>query len=111
MAGRASAGSESRFEQYHDSPAAAIDGARLHEGENLVALHEPMPDMVLEYRLTVPGAQTFAVDDAGASNSAPPAFEQEFGQFQLRFDPGQPMQIQFRLGYPFTPMQAPQRLP
>lgn len=99
-----------RLEQYHNRAATAVDRTSLDKRQDFLPLGQPMPDVVLEDRFAIYRAQALAMNDAHATRATPFAFMEEIGQFQFGFRPGQAMEIEFRLGDPLAPAQAPQGL-
>ena len=98
------------FQQDNDGTASAIHRPGLDKGQDFVLLHQPVTDMMLEYRFTIPGAQSLAMDDANATYAASSAFLEEIHQFMFSFQLGEAMQIQFRLGMPFSATKTTQGL-
>src|SRR6266545_3752551 len=79
---RFSGGATLGLEKHHDRAAAAMDRARLDEGEHLVAPHEQLADAALQHRLAAVRAQALAVDDANATHAHTLAAREEFGRRQ-----------------------------
>src|SRR6185503_15696334 len=100
--------SRSALEQHDDRAAAAVDRARLHEGEHIVAAREQLADAALQHRLAPGRAQALAVHDAHAAQPAPAAAGEEHRGLGGRLDARQAMQVQVRLHDPVRAAKLPQ---
>src|SRR4051812_25613377 len=88
------------FDEDDDGAGAAVDVARLDEGEHLVASREDLADALAQHGLAPHGAQALAVDDAHAAQPAPAGRDEEYRGFGDRLVAGESVQVQVVLDHP-----------
>ena len=80
----------------------------LTEGEDLVFLHEPSPDLIFQYRFTTNRSQAFAVDDPQATAVLAVAVFDEAREGHSSLIASQAVQIKLGLYGPVPLSQAPE---